>query len=266
MIRVRPPVADLLSEPDPRAERVSQLLCFTPCEVLEEVNEYVRVRGPDGYEGWIRKSHTAAGETSHPRFKISRPVVPVVDPGTGEVIFRLCLDTRFPGEPTGDGVRILLPDGEPGLIPEEAVKPTSWRGSIGDLIELGLALRGVPYLWGGTSTFGFDCSGLVQRLFHFVFNIWLPRDSREQVEAGEAVRALVELRKGDLVFFPGHVGIWLGKGKILHASATVGMVTVSSLPGDPVALRRPIPLGADRSPRIPGPRPPRSGPPASPEP
>ncbi|HDN19576.1 MAG TPA: hypothetical protein ENF46_00575 [Candidatus Acetothermia bacterium] len=99
-----------------------------------------------------------------------------------------------------------------------------------------------------------------------MFNIWLPRDSREQAEAGEDVGDLAELREGDLASFPGHVGIWLGKGKILHASATAGMVTVSSLPGAPVALRRPILLGADRAPRIPGPRPPRSDPPASPEP
>lgn len=238
---VRPPVVDLLAEPEPRAERVSQLLCFSPCIPLEERGEYVRVRGPDDYTGWIRKSHLTEGPFPEPNLKVSRPTVPVEDPHTGKIIFRLCLDTRFAGEPTDRGVRLRLPTGQTGLVPDEATVPISWHGSVEDLIELGLGLRGIPYLWGGTSPFGFDCSGLVQRLFHFVFNLWLPRDSRDQARVGKAVDRLEDLCAGDLLFFPGHVALYIGHGKALHASAREGMVVVghlSSLPREFLGARR----------------------------
>lgn len=225
---IRPPVADLRSEPDPRAERVSQLLCLTPCEPLEERGEFVRVRGPDGYEGWVRRSHLAGGMPPEPNLKVSRPLAPVGDPATGEIVFTLPLDVRFRGEWTHGGVRLVLPTGGVGVVPAGAVRPLAWCGSREDLVALGLSLRGHPYLWGGTSPFGFDCSGLVQRLFHFVYNIWLPRDSRDQAGVGREV-GLGEVAPGDLLFFPGHVAIWVGQGKILHASAREGMVALSSL-------------------------------------
>lgn len=224
MIYVRPPVADLLAAPDPKAERVSQLLCFTPCEPSDEAHGFVRVRGPDGYEGWIRESHLARGTLPEPNYKISAPLVSVEAPHSGAVISRLSLDTRFRGEATGRGVEFRLPTGETGIIPTWAARPISWRGSVADLIELGLRLRGVPYLWGGTSTFGSDCSGLVQRLFHFAFNFWLPRDSADQARVGKPVGGREGFSPGDLLFFPGHVALWLGNGKILHASARAGMV------------------------------------------
>ncbi len=223
---VRPPVADLLAEPDPRAERVSQLLCFTPCAPLEEAGEFVRVRGPDGYEGWIRRTHLVYEPLPEPNYKISRPIVPVMDPVSAEIIFRLPLDARIPGERRGRDVKVLLPTGRSGIVPEGAVRPIAWRGDMEDLLALGLSLRGHPYLWGGTSPFGFDCSGFVQRLFHFVFDIWLPRDSRDQAGVGEEVGP-EELEPGDLLFFPGHVAIWAGGGRMLHATAREGMVTLS---------------------------------------
>ena len=251
MMYIRPPVADLLAEPEPRAERVSQLLCFTPCEVLEEKGEFFLVRGPDGYRGWVRRSHLSPGSPPAPSHKVSWPIVPVVDPRNRTVIFRLCLDTRFAGEPTASGVEVRLPTGEVGIVPADAVKPVSWHGSIEDLIELGLALRGVPYLWGGTSSFGTDCSGLIQRLFHFVFNLWLPRDSRDQAGVGKPVGESEDLLPGDLLFFPGHVALYIGDGKALHASAREGMVVsgpLSSLPQEFLGARR-IPTGPPGSPR-----------------
>jgi hypothetical protein len=227
MIYVRPPVADLKAEPASKAERISQLLCFTPCEPLREVGGFLLVQGPDGYQGWIRRSHIVEGDLPDPNFKVSQPIAPVIDPSTREVISRLPLDARFRGEVNDRGVEVRLPTGELGIVPLEAVRPIAWRGTIEDLLAVALSLRGVPYLWGGTTPFGFDCSGLVQRLFHFVFDLWLPRDSRDQMEVGDPV-GLAELKPGDLLFFPGHVALWVGRGMILHASAREGTVVLTS--------------------------------------
>lgn len=243
MICVLPPVADLLAEPDARAERVSQLLAFTPCEPLEERGEFTLVRGPDGYEGWIRSCHLGERDLPEPNLKVARPIVPVRDPGTGEVVFRLCLDTPLSGEAVGAGIRFGLPNGGSGMVPAEATLPLSRRGSVEDLIRLARELIGTPYLWGGTTPFGFDCSGFVQRLYHFVFGHWLPRDSGDQARVGRELGPR-EARDGDLVFLPGHVGILAG-GCLLHASARAGMVVstpLRELPDEIVSIRRPPPL------------------------
>jgi len=92
---------------------------------------------------------------------------------------------------------------------------------------------GVPYVWGGTTPSGFDCSGFI----HYVYaqnGVTLPRTSAEQYGAGQSV-AKADMKPGDLVFFetykpgPSHVGIYLGDGQFIHASSGGGKVLVSNL-------------------------------------
>ena len=84
-----------------------------------------------------------------------------------------------------------------------------------------------PYLWGGRSTLGIDCSGYTQMVYKF-FNVQLPRDSKDQNKKGKKIKSLSESKLGDLVFFTkknkkaiSHVGILLEKNKIIHASGKV---------------------------------------------
>lgn len=220
-------VADLRAEPHEQAERVSQLVFLTPCDELESSGGWRKVRGPDGYEGWIRATQTCLTTCSAPKWKISHPFVVVQQQGTGQILGWLALDTRVPGDLFGNRILIPWPDGRIGFVLRPVVKPLDWIGTLREFINYAHSLVGIPYLWGGTTPFGFDCSGLVQRLVHFVFNRWIPRDSRDQREQGVRIHKLSQLEPGDLLFFPGHVGIWLGEGRILHASASVGQVTVT---------------------------------------
>jgi len=106
---------------------------------------------------------------------------------------------------------------------------------------------GTPYRFGGEGADGIDCSSFVQKVFR-EHQIDLPRTAREQSQMGTEV-AQGDLRKGDLVFFhtyasyPSHVGIYLGDGKMIHASSGKGEVTVSDLNSDYYRSRY---LGAKR--------------------
>jgi len=101
------------------------------------------------------------------------------------------------------------------------------------LLRVAHGMLAVPYRFGGTTLWGLDCSGFVQKTFAFL-NLDLPRSAREQFQEGAKV-AKADLSPGDLVFFrtyadyPSHVGIYLGDNRFVHASATERKVTVDSL-------------------------------------
>jgi SH3-like domain-containing protein len=147
--------------------------------------------------------------------------------------------------------KILLPDSTEGWVRSECIKPHDGFRSIAkgegsaasisdeqmeEIIATAFLLKGVPYLWGGMTPKGVDCSGLV-RWSYLMNGILLPRNASQIIHCGDEV-SLDKMQRGDLVFFgtpaqnPGgkdrvtHVGIYLGDGRIIHSSH---MVRVNSL-------------------------------------
>jgi peptidoglycan DL-endopeptidase CwlO len=129
--------------------------------------------------------------------------------------------------------RITNPGSNPigvgaGAPEGSTVAPPSIHGGV-----VGIAMRylGVPYVWGGASPSGFDCSGLVMYVFAQI-GVSLPHSSYAQYGMGAPV-AMSQLQPGDLVFFAGasHVGIYIGGGQFIHAPHTGDVVKISSLTG-----------------------------------
>jgi hypothetical protein len=119
-------------------------------------------------------------------------------------------------------------------VPARALQPEVRRPSVAALMRVARTFLGTPYLWGGMSQAGIDCSGLTYRVFRAV-GIVLPRDAADQSRRGVPVKRSY-LRRGDLVFFgPGgrssihHVGIYAGRGMVLHAPHTGARVTLTPL-------------------------------------
>ncbi|GAB4079929.1 hypothetical protein GCM10028783_08770 [Modestobacter muralis] len=115
----------------------------------------------------------------------------------------------------------------PMSAPSHVVAPNAAAQRI---VDAALGQRGKPHVWGGSTTRGFDCSGLVQFAARAA-GISVPRTSRVQATAGTYV-ARADLRPGDLVFFyepVSHVGIYLGNGKMVHAPTRGDVVWIADV-------------------------------------
>lgn len=239
---INKPIVDLRQGPSFRSERVSQALLFTTCRVLKVENqnqeEWVFIQTPDEYTGWIPSRHLTSLRLERPEWKVHTLIAPVFDENGG-LLFHLPFDVRIPGDLEGEYVRFLLPDGQPARIPSREVKRVKPE-PLNELLRQARRFMGIPYLWGGISTFGFDCSGFIQRLFHYC-GIQLPRDSAQQRQHGQKVTTIEELAPGDLVCFPGHIGLYLGQGWMIHASlylAGVGLTNLFSSEAYSTSLRQ----------------------------
>ena len=123
------------------------------------------------------------------------------------------------------------------LSDEQARGPQN-VGTANDVLFRAIALVGTPYRWGGnTPAGGFDCSGLVDYIYRNAANLQLPRTSRQMSSmSGTTLKRMADLVSGDLVFFDGHsgishVGVYVGKGRFVHAPNSGGTVRLDDIDG-----------------------------------
>ena len=218
-------LAPLRREPSDASEMVSQLLFGEALEVLEELPRWQRVRcAHDGYEGWMDpKQALYYGELSESDAACPLAFGPVSWLSRGE---------KRQWLPMGAPLRGLTADGSLEWFGEKAhfegesrIPLRSERPSADFFVEVLKCFFHAPYLWGGRSPLGVDCSGLVQQAFRFLGHS-LPRDAYQQALEGDPVD-FGDRTFGDLCFFRNdagrvvHVGILFTDGRILHASGEV---------------------------------------------
>ncbi|QNK00541.1 C40 family peptidase [Dyella telluris] len=129
-------------------------------------------------------------------------------------------------------------DSRSSLANLPARAPAGATGTANDVLFRAIALVGTPYRWGGnTPDGGFDCSGLVDYIYRNAAGLNLPHSSREMSQMdGARVRQMTDLVSGDLVFFGGttgvsHVGVYVGKGRFVHAPNSGGTVRLDDIDG-----------------------------------
>ncbi len=204
------PYIPLRDQPSHKAEQTSQLLFGETAIVLETQKEWYHIKCDfDNYEGWIEKK-TVIHNSKSSDSKIIKGFARLINiDGTGMWLS------------TGCEVSSTLINLQQSTI--ITINPELNEQSIA---ELSMQFLGTPYLWGGKSFMGIDCSGFVQVVYKAI-DINLPRDASHQVEQGDVVQFTSDAKAGDLAFFDNeegyitHVGILLGDGKIIHSSGSV---------------------------------------------
>jgi cell wall-associated NlpC family hydrolase len=151
--------------------------------------------------------------------------------GTLILLLAACSSAPRKPQPTFKDSRSSLAD-----LPARG--PTANTGTANDVLFRAIALVGTPYRWGGnTPDGGFDCSGLVDYIYRNAAGLMLPHSSREMSQlTGQQVRQMTDLVSGDLVFFGGgggisHVGVYVGKGRFVHAPNSGGTVRLDDIDG-----------------------------------
>jgi hypothetical protein len=230
LLYCRVAAAPIRSMPKDSAEMVHQWLLGESAELLKEEGLWLNIKKQrDGYEGWVNKNESSFGmpldlDAEHD-FQIKAKPSPyhhflARNKANPNDIARV-----LPGSPIllhAEKAEIHYPFGSFELIGQ--LKPLNTLTPL----STAMSFLGTPYLWGGISEFGIDCSGLIQSV-GLLHGLDLPRNSYQQFEAleGVSVTQVSELKEGDIVFFNpkggriSHVGFYLGRGYLLHASGYV---------------------------------------------
>jgi gamma-D-glutamyl-L-lysine dipeptidyl-peptidase len=233
------------------AEMVSQALMGTPVRILKKENGWLLIQTPDMYLGWVDSDAIAAKSVlDYDKWKSSsrlfytaktgdiysdRSMVKVISDIVAGCILEMAGNQNR-------GYEVKLPDNREGYIPAEKavlLDQLTVEAYLNpkNLVSTAESFMGIPYLWGGTSSKGFDCSGFIKTIY-FLNGIILARDASQQFQNGMRLRRGSfpdSLKKGDLLFFGTssrgrprvtHVGMYIGDSEFIHCS---GMVKVNSL-------------------------------------
>lgn len=202
------------AEASHKSEQINQLLFGDLYTVLEEAPDWYKIQcAYDGYIGWIHKKHHSPVSSLEFRKLQKNPSSVVLDllATVNDKLHHTTIHV-----PIGSTIYPVAGFSYKG-------KKSSPKHS--NIYKYSMLYLNAPYLWGGKTPFGIDCSGFIQ-MSHKLCGIKLPRDSWQQALTGKKVAKLSAAQKGDLCFFGDgekvtHVGLLLSNGRIIHASGKV---------------------------------------------
>lgn len=231
-------LVSLRREPSWEAEQVSQLLYGSQVELLLEQDAWAYIRQTEGYLGWLYRAYLSETPPPTATHLLYAPIAELWSgpDADAERIGRLFMGTRV--AVTAVHAHWAQINGE-GWLPHPFLRaldelPGEENGRRQTIVERACALIGVPYLWGGSSPLGIDCSGFSQ-LAHRLAGLEIPRDADMQFDAGRPIEE--PFKPGDLFFFGSershrsisHVAISLGGWRAIHSSRSRNGVYIDDI-------------------------------------
>ena len=232
------PVISMREEPSEGSKVVSQTVYAENIKINQESGNWLSITTSDGYIGWIESSRIAERASKYSGdLKTSRLMTHLY--GVDDTEFGPIKTVPY-GTPlklldqlSARWIKVSLVDGKEAYVQKgDVAKPLEL-----DIVNFSQMFLGLPYTWGGRSSFGYDCSGFVQMLYSEM-GIQLPRDSKDQMSDSRfQTVAIDDLKPGDLIFFGKterqirHVGMSIGNGQFIHATSAENQpwIRISSL-------------------------------------
>ncbi|MDO4229654.1 MAG: C40 family peptidase [Capnocytophaga sp.] len=251
-------VAKVQSEGNHQSEIVTEVLLGTPVKILDKKKGWRQIQTPEGYIGWVSESVTPVTQSELTKYNQQQKIIVTShyahsyekNTAKSRIISDLTIGNLLVIKGSkGKFFQVVYPDGREAFVKKsDAKKFDNWLKDIRlteqSIVETATQMTGIPYVWGGTSSKGLDCSGFT-KLVYFLHGVILLRDASQQAKTGKLVDEIgnfANLQVGDLVFFGTkpteenpqervtHVGIYLGNGRFIHASDYIK--TASFYPND----------------------------------
>lgn len=229
---VSAPFAPLFEKPDFYSNQVDELLYGDELEVLEETKAFYKIKTDYSYYGWVLKEHITKKSFDSDFMVISN---------SADLLFqgKYGLRPAF-NLPKGSKIKAILPNNQSKFayvtfanrqiyyIHKNHISPITKSRKREDILNIALSYLGTQYRLGGRTNNGIDCSGLCFNSYRFNgIDIW--RDSDIDKAFNVKIIPFEQIKVADLLYFKGHIAMYMGDGNIIHSSASKGSVVIEKL-------------------------------------
>ena len=232
-------VAPIYNNPSFSSEIINQALFWEELICIDVNKNWHKVKQRDGYIGWVHSFYTSDSseyvnssflkETDNWYFVIKKFIDIDLD---DKSIMTISFGSLIPCIFINEQFKVIIPNGKYALIDKNLLVKMSEPLTINNIIHFAKSLLNTPYLWGGRSSFGFDCSGFIQLLLSLM-KVYFPRDTKNQINYEKMFLISGNYKQGDIIFFSknnilNHVGIFINEHEYIHSSGYVKINSINS--------------------------------------